>query len=191
MNARRAPKLTKICRLARWGLVSVLLPSYAFADAPCNVSGAPAGVLYMTVEAKITSNTATKNGDVTCDGASVANHTCFNVGDKQIQGLMLKGAKAPSVFPDGRGVAVKRALSRSSMEFARTGWPYLCHGREFSGVRMAKQMNGATASACLLRAMVESKETGRHRFRVSLRGVRRTTRMAVRGFKAGRIRQLS
>src|SRR5262249_54081302 len=31
-------------------------------------------------------------------------------GDKQIQGLMLKGAKAPA------GVAVKRALSRSSME---------------------------------------------------------------------------
>src|SRR5215831_15801711 len=86
MNVRRAPKLTKICRLARWGLVSVLLPSYAFADAPCNVSGAPAGLLYMTVEAKVTSNTATKNGDVTCDGASVANHTCFNVGDKQIQG---------------------------------------------------------------------------------------------------------
>src|SRR5215831_365737 len=126
MNARRAPKLTKICRLARWGLVSVLLPSYAFADAPCNVSGAPAGVLYMTVEAKITSNTATKNGDVTCDGASVANHTCFNVGDKQIQGLMLKGAKAPVSFSGWAGVAVKRALSRSSMEFARTGVAAAC-----------------------------------------------------------------
>jgi len=180
MNARRAPKLTKIGRLARWGLLSVLLPSYAFADAPCNVSGAPEGVLYMTVEAKITSNTATKNGDVTCDSASVTNQTCFKVGDKQIQGLMRKG-EAP----------VKRALSRSSMEFPRTGRPYLCHGRWFSGVRMAKRMNGATASACLLRAMVESKETGRHRSRVSLRRVRRTTRMAVRAFRAGRIRLLS
>jgi hypothetical protein len=102
MNARRAPKLTKIGRLARWGLLSVLLPSYAFADAPCNVSGAPEGVLYMTVEAKITSNTAPKNGDVTCDSASVTNQTCFKVGDKQIQGLMRKG-EAPVSFSGWAG----------------------------------------------------------------------------------------
>jgi len=66
----------------------------------------------MTVEAKITSNTAAKNGDVTCDGASVANHTCFNVGDKQIQGLMLKDAKAPVRFSGWAGGWRSNGLSQ-------------------------------------------------------------------------------
>jgi hypothetical protein len=83
------------------GLGAFLLPSEVEAQDPnnvCDIPEKPAGVLYMTFDAKVTSNTSVKNGDVNC----ASPNNCYVIGDKHIRGLLLKGEK-PVVFSGWAG----------------------------------------------------------------------------------------
>ena len=75
----------------------------------------------MTFDAQVTSNTAIKNGEVSCDGASLENKTCLNVGDKHIQGLMLKGAKTPVSFSGWAGGGGQSGSLKIEYEVCKNG----------------------------------------------------------------------